>query len=106
MGIRLAWNTERKVGQVSKYCPLGLGQGAWHWLLYIILTNCFTSEKSDTVSEKHAIHLYVPQVALCLVPSRSSKYCLNVGMTNQQVHAQPLYHIALLDLFLIAIWSH
>lgn len=27
-GSDLAWKTERKVGQVSKYCPLGPGQGA------------------------------------------------------------------------------
>lgn len=87
MGIRpcptLALTTRKRVGQGSKYYPLGPGQGALHLLLDLILRTCFISGKSDMVSEKHAIHLHIPEIALCLVNS-SSKYCLKAQGTNQR----------------------
>lgn len=44
---------------------------------------CFTGEESDTVSEEHAIHLHVPEAALCLGPSRSSAHCLDAVTPRQ-----------------------
>lgn len=104
MGIRPGLENGKKGGASEQI----LSFGAWARSLTLIFV--FNPDRlfypwEIRWSEKHDIRLHIPQVALCLVPSRSSKDCLNAGMTNQQAHAQPLCYIALLDLFLIDIGS-